>query len=199
MMQATNPQPLSIAALGTSLTARGTWVEALPAALGAHIHRPVRAVNFGRSGATSREALGMIEEVTQSRPDIVIIEFATNDSALHRRISLRESAANLEAILRRLRAANASVRPYLMTMSPAIGPRAFLRSRLARYYDLYSTLATRHGAGYIDNRPDWDAMPRTALRRALPDGTHPTAEFARRITLTNVVSALARDDRARAP
>jgi hypothetical protein len=112
---------------------------------------------------------------------------------MHRGISLSESAANLTAILLRLHAIDPRVRPYLMTMSPAIGLRGLLRWRLARYYDLYPRLAANLRTGFIDNRPDWQALPHAILQRAIPDGTHPRPEFAVKITLANVLTVLARD------
>jgi lysophospholipase L1-like esterase len=186
-------KPIVIAALGTSLTARGAWLERLPAALESLIHRPVRALNFARAGATSRRGLAAVDDAARIQPDIAIIEFAINDAALHRRVPLAESAANLTAIIRSLRASNETIRLHLMTMSPAIGLRGLLRPRLARYYDLYTSLAARERAGLIDNRADWAALPPEILARALPDGSHPTPEFAVSITLTNVVRALVRD------
>jgi lysophospholipase L1-like esterase len=186
-------KPLVIAALGTSLTARGAWLEGLPDALEPRVRRRVRTLQFARVGATSRWALTVVDDAAGVRPDIAIIEFATNDAALHRRVSLAESGANLTAIIRRLRSANENIRLYLMTMSPAIGLRGRLRPRLGRYYDLYPSLAAREQIGLIDNRPDWAALPPSALARALPDGAHPTAEYSVSITLAQVVRVLARD------
>jgi acyl-CoA thioesterase I len=186
-------RPLTIVALGTSLTAGGTWVEALPAAVGARIARRVRAVNLGRSGATSRDGLELIEHVIRADPDIVLIEFAINDAAIHRRVSLRQSIANLTTIIARLKGGAARARLYLMTMNPAVGLRKPFRWRLPAYYAAYAKLAAHAGTGYIDNLPAWRAFPKAALRRAIPDGVHPSPEFAARVILTNVVSALARD------
>jgi lysophospholipase L1-like esterase len=132
-------------------------------------------------------------------PDVAIIEFAINDAALHRRVSLAESGANLTAIVRCLRSADPDMRLYLMTMSPAIGFRRLLRPRLERYYDLYPRLAARERTGLIDNRPDWAALPSATLAHALPDGSHPTAEFSASITLANVVRTLGRDLRIGEP
>lgn len=184
---------LVIAALGTSLTARGSWLEALPAALEPLIRRPVHTLNFAKVGATSRWGLQIVDQVVQAQPDAAIIEFASNDAALHRPVSLVESDANMTSIIRRLRTANADVRLYLMTMSPAVGLRGLMRPRLARFYDIYPPLAEREKTGLVDNRPDWTALPRVALARALPDGAHPIAEYSISITLANVVRTLARD------
>jgi acyl-CoA thioesterase I len=154
---------------------------------------PIRALDFAKVGATSRWGLQVVAQVAQAIPDIVIVEFATNDAAMHRRISLRESAANVTSVIRSLRSADANVRIYLMTMSPAIGFRGLIRWRLNRYYDVYTDLAAREHTGLIENRPAWTSLPHESLTRALPDGTHPTAEFSLSITLANVVRILTRD------
>jgi lysophospholipase L1-like esterase len=157
------------------------------------VRRPVSALNFARVGATSRSALGIVAEASRLRPEAAIIEFAINDAALHRGVSLVESANNLRLMIQRLRSGGEHTRLYLMTMSPVVGLRRLLRPRLDRYYDLYPALAERERVGLIDNRPDWAALPRATLARALPDGSHPTAEFTVPIALANVVRALARD------
>jgi acyl-CoA thioesterase I len=184
---------LVIAVLGTSLTARGAWVPALAGALEASTECPVHVLNFGKIGATSRWGLKAVDAVIEARPDITVVEFGINDAALHRRVSLGESTACVTAIIRALRAANPGARHYLMTTSPAIGLHRLVRPRLDRYYDLCPVLAAREGIGLIDNRPYWKALPRAELKRALPDGRHPTAEFAISITLANVVRSIASD------
>jgi lysophospholipase L1-like esterase len=183
---------LVIAALGTSLTKRGAWLEALPSALEPLLGRPVRTLNFGAVGANSRWGLAHADEVACARPDLVIVEFAINDAAIHRGVSLADSAANLTAIVERFRNA-ATTRLYLMAMNPATGIRGVLRPRLATYYDLHARLAASLRTGFIDNRPAWAALSAAKLARALPDGLHPTDEAAVAITLANVVRELARD------
>jgi acyl-CoA thioesterase I len=192
-MTDTEGRPLVVAALGTSLTSRGAWLDGVPAALEPLINRPVRVKNFAIGGATSRVGLTAVDEAAHLRPDVAIIEFASNDAALHRRVSLAESAANVTVIIRRLRAANRDILLYLMTMSPVTGLRGLLRPRLPRYYDLYPSLAARERTGLIDNRSAWAALPTAEILRAIPDGAHPTAEFHTSITLANVVRILARD------
>jgi len=179
--------------MGTSLTAGAAWVDALSATLEPLIGRPVRVLNFGKAGATSRSGLETVDEVIVARPDMAIIEFGINDAGLHRHITLAESAVNLAAIVARLRAAIAEVRLFLMTMSPAIGLHAWLRPRLGRYYEVYQDLSERERVGLIDNRPHWKAMPRRELARALPDGRHVIPEYALSITLENVVRTIVRD------
>ncbi len=184
---------LIVAGVGTSLTARGGWLETLPVALEPKIGRKIRALNFGKVGATSRWGIQAIGDVLKAQVDVTIIEFATNDSALHRPISFGESRRNLSEMLRCLRGQSLGMRIYLMTMSPATGLRGVLRPRLSRFYDMYSQTAEREGVGLIDNRPAWKALSAAELARALPDGAHPIPEFALSITLANVTRRLADD------
>jgi acyl-CoA thioesterase I len=190
---------LVIALVGTSLTARGAWVNALPSALEPMVECPVCVVKFAQAGATSRWGVEIVDQVVQLRPDVAIIEFAINDASVHRPVSMVESGNNLTTIIRRLVAAVAGIRVYLMTMNPAIGMRGLMRPRLSRYYDLYPKLATSEGIWLIDNLADWRALSRADLVRALPDGAHPTPEFSIGITLSNVVRSLVGDFGAQCP
>jgi lysophospholipase L1-like esterase len=184
---------LSIAALGTSLTARGGWLETLPERLAPVLPRPVTTHNFGRVGATSRDGLALLDTVLEIRPHVVLLEFAINDAAIHRSVSLAESIANVASMVRRLRGALPDLRLYLMTMNPVRGWRSLLRPRLDAYYEQYAPLAAREQVAYIDNRASWKALSPSALAAALPDGRHPLARVAQAIVAANVAAAIERD------
>jgi hypothetical protein len=153
----------------------------------------VRALKFAQVGATSRWGLAAVEELLGARPDIVTVEFASNDAALHRRISAAESLKNMTRIVRRLQTADSRPRIYLMTMSPAKGLRGLVRPRLDQYFQMYVGIAKREGVGLIDHRPSWRALPRSLLNQAIPDGAHPIPAYSLSITLVNVVKAIRRD------
>jgi lysophospholipase L1-like esterase len=190
---------LRIAALGTSLTARGNWLESLPDSLAPLLPRPVTTHNFARAGANSRQGLALLDGVAGALPQIVLLEFAINDAALHRGVTLAESVTNMTAMVHRLRRALPDVRLYLMTMSPARGWRGLLRPRLNVYYDQYAEIAAREQVGYIDNRPAWAALSSAALAAALPDGAHPIARVSQAIVTPHVVAVLVRDLAAPVP
>src|ERR1700741_4927741 len=105
--------PLRLAALGTSLTARGGWLEPLRRRLEAQLGRPVQALDFAKSGASSRWGMRILARACAERPDIALIEFAANDAALHRGVSLARSIANAAAMIDALRAANPAAAIYL--------------------------------------------------------------------------------------
>jgi acyl-CoA thioesterase I len=189
-------QAVVVGVMGTSLTARGAWLASLPSALSSAIGRDVSALNFSKVGATSRWGVLALDQIIETPADIMIIEFAINDAAMHRRISLRESEINITGIARRLRSEIPKTRVYLMTMNPARGLSGLVRPRLTRYYDLYAKIAHEQQMGLIDNRASWNALTRKELRAAIPDGGHPTDSFSLAITLKNVVKVLASDLRS---
>src|SRR5690606_446209 len=125
------------------------------------------------------------------RPDAVLIEFSVNDAALHRLVGLDESAANIRAIVRRIRNDLPAARIYLMTMSPVIGMRGLVRPFLDDHYELYARHAAGLGTGFIDIRPAWAALPPAALEAALPDGSHPDPAVATRLIVPRIGGALA--------
>jgi lysophospholipase L1-like esterase len=89
-------------AFGDSLTAGygaeegGSYPEQLSKILGRKI------VNAGRSGDTTADGLGRMEEVAAAKPAVVLLCFGGNDSL--RRRSREETFANLAAIIDRLHA-----------------------------------------------------------------------------------------------
>lgn len=164
--------PVTIAFMGTSLTAGSPWPDGVAEVLATCVMHPVRALRFAQGGATSAWGVTQIEAVIAAIPDIVVMEFAINDADLRRGLSLTASADNHHAILTGLKQGLPEVRIVLMTTNPAFGLRRLLRPRLPAYYALYQRLAEDHNAGLIDLTPRWLAMPN--LARELTDGLHPT-------------------------
>jgi lysophospholipase L1-like esterase len=185
--------PLRLVALGTSLTARGGWLEPLRQHLERALARPVDAVNFGKSGAASGGGLRVLAEACALTPDIALIEFSANDAALHRGIPLAASCKNARRMIAALRAANPRVALYLMTMNPVFGPRGWLRPRLAGYYAAYRDLARDEATRLLDLEPAWRALPPATLRQAIPDGAHPLPAAFERVALPLMREALLRD------
>src|SRR5262249_7535722 len=91
------PDELKIAAVGTSLTAQGGWQAPLQKGMTECLGVPVTVTNHARSGETSRWGLLNVDAILADRPDIVLIEFAANDAALNRFISLSQSVDNMRA------------------------------------------------------------------------------------------------------
>ncbi len=89
---------LKIVTLGTSLTSRGGWQEPLRSALSACRDSEVTIVNLAKSGMASDWGLTQIDKTLAERPHVVLVEFAINDAALNRFLSLAQSGAKDEAM-----------------------------------------------------------------------------------------------------
>jgi acyl-CoA thioesterase I len=171
-----SPYTQSVVFLGTSLTA-GLGLDpdqAYPAVIQRRLDSlklPWRAVNAGVSGETSAGALRRLDWVLRDRPAVLVIETGAND--MLRGEDLDSTGANLEAIVRRSRAADSGVTIVLagMEAAPNLGPRY-----AAQFRALFRDLAAREhlalipfllqGVGGVDS-----------LNQA--DGIHPTAAGAR--------------------
>ena len=185
------PRPLTIVALGTSLTARGGWPLPLEAALERCLHRPVAVRVVARSGQDSTWGVSALDQVAAQRPDVVLVEFAVNDAALHHWIGFERSRRNMQAILDRLADLNPRPRVFVMAMNPVSGLRGALRPSLDRYAAMHRDVAQAAGAGFIDHGPAWRALAPDALARAIPDGTHPDPAVAARIMVPALVRTIA--------
>ena len=190
-----------MALLGTSLTKNGGWDAALERRLAACLDRPVRTINLGGAGMTSRWGLERTPTVRAARPDLVVIEFSANDASLLKGFSVAESAANVEAIVRRLRRGERKPRIILLAMNPMHGLRGWMRPWLDSYYDAYAPLAERLDAAFLDLRPHWRALGVSRLGGAIPDGAHPTREIAAGVVAPPLAAAAAEvlGERCRGP
>ena len=183
-------EPLTIVALGTSLTEGIDWPQRLGARLSACSGRPVRVETVARSGMTSNWGLGQVERVLALRPDIVLLEFAMNDANWRRFVSREKSRANTVSLVRQVRSSLPGSRVFLMTTNVVHGLRGLMRPTVGAYYRLYRDIAAAEGLGLIDLEPRWAALSAQELRRAVPDGVHPTLEAFEAIALPEIVSAL---------
>jgi acyl-CoA thioesterase-1 len=160
-----------IVALGDSLTA-GLGVapdEAYPALLEARLQReghPYRVVNAGVSGDTSAGGRRRVDWVLRSKPDIVIVALGANDGL--RGLPVNELRENLEAIVKRLKAAGARVLLVGMRVPPNYGDD-YARTFAAVFPDV----ARRTGVALAPFLLDGVAGN---ARLNQPDGIHPTAE-----------------------
>ncbi|MFQ3665806.1 MAG: GDSL-type esterase/lipase family protein [Sphingomonadaceae bacterium] len=185
------PAPLRVIAAGTSLTAQGDWTGKLAAALTQCRGSPVTIEKLALPGASSRwgEPSLIARLARAPSPQIVLIEFAANDAHVGRMIGLAESRRRHAQMIRAAQAAGAA--PVLVTMTRVHGAEARERPFLDAYRALYGPLAEETGASVIDTTPAWYALDDEALRRAVPDGSHPTAEAMERLLVPALVEALA--------
>ena len=183
-------EPLTIVALGTSLTEGSDWPQRLGDRLSACWRRPVRVERVAASGMTSDWGLQQIERVASLRPDVVLVEFAMNDANWRRFVSRERSRTNLVAIGWGIRQRVPNAKLFLMTTNVVHGLRGMMRPNVGAYYEQYRAVAASEGFGLIDLAPIWAALHRDALRNAVPDGVHPTPDAFERVALPAVVAAL---------
>lgn len=170
--------PLRLTVFGTSLSAPSqTWPEALAARIEACRGAPVELGRVAGIDRGSAWALGQVDRVAAQDPDLVLVEFAINDADLLDGVLPPRARAQHAALLAALRAALPEARLVLLTMSPARGPRGWLRPFLARHYAQYGPLAAAAGTGLVDLHARWRAAPGTAAALAA-DGLHPDPDAA---------------------
>ena len=165
-----------IVVLGDSLTAGLGLLpdEAYPVLLEQRLRREgfaYRVVNAGVSGDTTAAGLRRVEWVLRSRPAIVIVALGANDGLRHQSVAAMRD--NLVAIVRRLRAAGATVLLAGMRVPPNYGDE-YGRAFTAVFPDVARTTSVPLGPFLLDGVA---GDPRLNQ----PDGIHPTAEGQRLI------------------
>ena len=163
-----------IVAFGDSITA-GFGVlpdEAYPALLGERLRRegyPYRVVNGGVSGDTTAVALRRVDWVLRSHPSVVIVALGANDGLRHQSVTAMRD--NLVAIVRRLRAAGATVLLAGMHVPPNYGPE-YARAFAGVFLDVAQTTRVALAPFLLDGVAGDPHLNQ-------PDGIHPTAEGQR--------------------
>lgn len=183
-------EPVRVVALGTSLTEGIDWAQRLGQGLAACWGRPVAVERVAASGRTSSWGRDQVRRVAALRPSIVLVEFAMNDANWRRFVSLARSRENTLAIARGIRASVPDARVVLMTTNTVHGLRGMMRPRVGAYYAAYRELAAAEGLGLVDLAPLWGALSPERLRRAVPDGVHPTLDAFEEGALPEIVSVL---------
>ena len=167
-------EPLRILVLGDSLVAGYGLApeEAFPPQLESALKdlgHNVRVINAGVSGDTSAGGLARLDWALADQPHLVILELGANDAL--RALPPEETRQNLDAIIRRLKAAKIAV---LLTGMRA--PRNLGRAYYSKFDGLYPELAARHRvAFYPFFLQDVATVP--AYNQA--DGLHPNAAGVR--------------------
>lgn len=179
-------RPLTVAILGTSLTARYAWPEAMRAGLEACLGHPVTVSKTARAGAGSDWGAEAARDVAAAPPDLTLIEFSINDADLTDGAWLETAQRRHEAMIGVLRAASPGMRIALVTMSPAQGARGWVRPFLGAHEDMYRRLAEDMSLDLIDLAPLWAAALKGG-EDMLPDGLHPTEEAVAKVALPAMI------------
>lgn len=181
-------QPIYLVALGTSLTAMSRWPKLVCERLAACRGRPVELAVFARPGANSSWGLTQLASIGAIGPDILLVEFAANDAALHRGLRMSESEANLRRIISTVRRSNAGAEIAIISTNPVRGLRGWVRPWLRDYFAINRKVATDLKVQCINVEATWLARPNIALD--IPDGLHPDEAVATRIMSQAILNVL---------
>jgi acyl-CoA thioesterase-1 len=183
--------PVMILALGTSLTVNYQWPHELAKQLSRCLARKVKIEVLASAGANSSQATKQFSSRNNRRPDIVLIEFATNDADLLDGVGLDKSRSNHKELFALIREDAPHAQLMMMTMNPVFGLRGWIRPQLSEYYENYRKLAANNNVVLVDIVPIWSGILRgTDYRLHLPDGLHPTQTAANRVILLAVRSKI---------
>ncbi len=166
-----NAAPIRIVALGDSLTAGymlkpdGAFPVQLATALTAKGYA-VDIANAGVSGDTTAAGLERFDWAIPEGTEAVIVELGANDAL--RGIDPKETRANLDAILTKLRNRNIAV-----LIAGMEAPKNWGKDYETRFAAIFSDLAEEHGALLYPFFLDGVALD---AKLNLPDGMHPTEQ-----------------------
>lgn len=181
----TETRPLEILAFGDSLVhgyglaAKDAFPAQLERALIKRGQR-VRVINGGNSGETTAGGLARLDWTLADTPDLVLVVLGANDGL--RGIDPKETYANLDAILARLKAKGVAV-----LLAGMLAPRNLGPDYAEAFDAIYPRLAKKHDVAFYPFFLEGVAMER-AFTQA--DGLHPNAagvaEIVERMTPTVV-------------
>jgi acyl-CoA thioesterase I len=197
---------LTVAAIGTSLTASGssTWFSQTGAWLDSQYPSQLTYHNDAVPSSASKytatytyPASGLdvqLGNALAQNPDVLFIEFAMNDAYTPYGITSQMSKDNLQAMINRVHTWSADhgklVDIVVQTMNNE--PNAGVRPNLAAYYQGYRDVATANGLLLIDHEPNWLNLyntDRALWNQYLPDGIHPNVLGTENIVLPEIKRA----------
>lgn len=173
-----NDVNIKIISFGDSITASGVWQKQIDQRLGTSI------VNMGVSGENSADGLKRLDALLAAEPDIAIIMFGGNDSAIDmaKGMPIEDYISNMRKMITACQSNGIKViaimqsyfeaEPYYTrhkkeTFDAVGGIEAFMDS----YIEAYRALATELGVTIADVRTLCDAYQNRS--EILADGVHP--------------------------
>lgn len=192
-----NGENLKIVIYGTSLSANGAWVKQIQDNLAERYPGRAEWINTSGSGKNSDWGIENVQErVVRHQPDVVIIEFAINDSVARFNISLSKAESNLRRIVSSIRKGVPSVQIVLQTTNPVLDrPPGHdgHRRELERYYNVVRKVAKELDLHLSDQAAAWQHVLNQGpnrFRRLVPDGLHPNAEGSSEVSTPTLLDTL---------
>jgi len=164
----------SVALIGTSLTAKGAWVNDFKSKLQS-CYSP-HAIDFyliAKPGVTSEWARESIYGLPPDGVDLAFVEFSVNDSSLLRLVPSYRSLENHKFILDYLRGLNPKVVVIYHVLAPVRGARGIIRPGFDGLNKMLSEFASRERVFFFDQRYLWRRFTTNDLDLLIPDGLHP--------------------------
>ena len=190
----------TVVAYGTSVTKDGAWVKLMEDWFAQKFPGQVTVINSGGRGQNSVWGIANVEpQVLVHKPDLVFIEFATNDAHERFKLTVAECRKNLDGIIAAIRSKNPDTAIVLQTMNVFWdAPNGFKagdtsRPHLNDYNDNYRAAARELSLPLVDNYPVWLKIKQTDLARLqtlIPDGTHPNKNGSLEVNWPNVRAML---------
>lgn len=196
-------EPLKIVAFGDSTTAPRTKVETYSEVLGKHFGPKIEILNKGIPANTTAKAANRFKrDVLDQQPDVVIIQFGINDSAIdvwqdppktEPRVAMADYVANLRNFVKESQAAGAKVilmTPNQLRWTPALVERygrppydtndeRGFSLILTSYAEAVRTLAREEGTGLVDVfslYDTWEKENGKSCSELMLDGMHPNSQ-----------------------
>jgi lysophospholipase L1-like esterase len=205
---------VKIVTLGTSLTGgHWKWVNSFDEELFKFFPGKFRIINLGVGASASEYIPGImhphyhknkcgidrVKEAAKYKPDIVFIEFATNDSYIPYEISLKKSRDNLLYMINYLQTHTPDTEIVLQGMNAVLDcPEknvfsATDRPSLEAYIQVYKDVALAFNLKFINYYNIWKNIILTDTQRffrLVPDGIHPTEKAYSEIMIPVLMNAL---------
>ena len=193
-------QKQTVVGFGTSVTKYGYWMTAMQEWFNQQYPGLVTVINNGGPGQNSDWGVAHVQDmVLDLHPDLVIIEFATNDAHERFKFTLERSHDNLDKIVTTIQKASPQTAIILQTMNvfwnadKGFTTAESSRPQLHQFYEGYRVYAKEHGLLLVDNEPGWQKMKDTnaaKFHQYLPDGTHPNKFGSLEVNWPNVKAVL---------
>lgn len=201
---------LTIAAIGTSLTASTAWFDQVGAWLQTTYPGQVAVQNKAVGGSASKytdtytwPASGLdvqLGNVLGVNPDAIFIEFSINDAFDGYGITPQMSRDNLQTMINNINLWSASHKPVdivVQTMNNVVDTpvhkNATYRPDLETYYEGYREVAATNHVLLIDHYPNWVNLfnsDRATWDRCVPDGLHPSELGSRTVIVPEIQRVL---------
>ncbi|MDB6125273.1 MAG: hypothetical protein JWQ71_4266 [Pedosphaera sp.] len=180
---------------GTSLSHGGAWAGAAKEWFDSAYPGLVTFVNSSGPGQNSAWGVANLKtRVLDHHPNLVFVEFSFNDAHEKFKMPVETGAANLDQIVKGLRAQDTNTVIVLQIMNVGWdapnGKKSFSnRLQLEEYNSNYRLYAKENDLPLLDHFPHWLQLKKShpeQFQTFLPDGTHPNKEGSLAITWPTV-------------